>query len=239
MRGVGASEHSWFLALTPFGRRHYHMTAEEIITKFEEYVSDITELSTQEELDLVNKIYLEICSERPWEFLKKNAAGTILQDTTGYYISVPSDFGFFTENNTYTDNSYPIPNNASPKVIFVGASYDPYQIVNYSDRIQYRTQAGKAYLDMAGGKIRFTGSPSPSVMTTYNFDYCYIPAELTLDDSPIFPARFHGAIYHKMATESTIIDISDRAHSYAPENQKGYEDSMSRMEYWNSQLILD
>lgn len=49
------------------------MLASEIIAKFELYVDDSTELSTQEELDLLNKVYQKVADDRPWEILKKRS----------------------------------------------------------------------------------------------------------------------------------------------------------------------
>ena len=47
------------------------MTAQEIIAAFELKVDDSTELSTSEELALLNRVYQLVCDERPWEILKK------------------------------------------------------------------------------------------------------------------------------------------------------------------------
>ena len=66
------------------------MLTSELITKFELYVDDGTELSSQEELDLANKIYYSICNYRPWEWLKKTVTGTISSGT----ITLPTDFAY-------------------------------------------------------------------------------------------------------------------------------------------------
>lgn len=211
-------------------------TAAEIITAFELQVSDITELSSSEELALLNKKYIKICSLRPWEFLKTTASGTILSDTTGYYITVPSDFGYFAENNGFTNNAANIDNNASPKVIFVGTTYSPYQIVNFSDRRQYRNQNGFAYYDAVNNIIRFTGTP---VSTTYEFDYIKVPAKLITTDYPIFPGQFHDMIVYAMATDNDIVQLSPKATSYIKENNALYESDLEDMFYWNASLILN
>ena len=74
-------------------------TATELITIFELQVNDVTELSTSEELLVMNRIYQRVCSDRPWEFLKTSETGTLLgSGTDGFYITIPSDFGYFYEN---------------------------------------------------------------------------------------------------------------------------------------------
>lgn len=210
----------------------------QLITKFELQVNDVTELSSAEELDLANDIYLEVCADRPWEFLKTSAAGTILADTSGattvYYITTPSDFSFFSENRNYTDNSISNDYDAAPRVIFVGTNRQPYQIVNYSDRMQYVGQSGFAYLDLGLGKIIFTGAPSD---TTYQFDYIKVPARLVLAGTPIFPAQFHKIIPFGMAMNNDILQKSPKAKSYMKENGDRYDDTLLDMAYHNAQLI--
>jgi hypothetical protein len=207
------------------------LTGQQIINKFHLYTGDQSELSTQDELDLLNKVYDDVLNTRPWEFLKKSVSGSILTDAIGAYIPLPADFRYFIENNQKTDNADTTFNNASPKVIFVGPNFTPYQIVNYSDRRQFRTSSGFCYPDLANNVIRFTVAPTES---TYEFDYIYNWSALTLATSPLFPADFHDMLYQLMSVDSTIINLFDRAHSYAPENQKAADDMMRKLVYWNS-----
>lgn len=215
------------------------LTASQIITLFELQVNDITELSSSEELALLNRIYQKICLDKPWEFLKTQASGSILSDATGSYITPPVDFAYFTENNNYTDNSMGTFNNAAPKVIFVlsyGVAYQPYQIINFSDRRQYINRGGFAYFDAGSNIIRFTGTPAG---TTYEFDYIKVPAVLTLTDYPIFPGRFHDMIYFGMASDNEILQLSPKATSYAVENMNKYTQYMLDMTWYNSNLQLN
>ena len=206
-----------------------------LITDFELQVNDVTELSSSEELSILNRIYQSICAKRPWEFLKTSASGTMSgSGVDGYYITIPSDFGYFYENNTYTNNTLSAQNNASPKVIFIGANRTPYQIVNYSDRVQYLGKTGYAYVDLVNSKIYFTGTP---VSTTYLMDYIKIPALLTTSDYPIFNGRFHDIITFGMAVDNEILQLSPKAQSYAPENQAKFNQYLSDMEYHYSQFI--
>ncbi len=169
--------------------------------------------------------------DRPWEFLKKTVSGSIQTDGITSWITLPYDFRYFIENNEKTDNSSTSYNNASPKVVFIGSNYTPIQIVNFSDRRQFRNTSGFAYPDIVNQKLVFTWLPTE---TTYEFDYIYQWAELTLTSSPIFPADFHNMLYQLMAVDSVIINLFDRSHSYAAENQKGADKLFKALCYWNS-----
>lgn len=214
------------------------MTTDTIITQFELQVNDITELSSVEELMLLNRIYRKICNERPWEFLKTNVTGFLSFDSTSsmYYITMPADFAYFIENANYTDSSRAYDNPAVPKVIFVGANYAPYQVVNYSDRLKYRTAGGYAYADFANNKIWFTqaNNTNLSITSSYNFDYIKVPATLTAGQTPIIPTQFQEVIVFGMATANDVLQLSDKARSYQKENQAIYDQYILDMAYWNS-----
>lgn len=207
------------------------LTGQDIINKFHLYVGDQSELSTQDELDLANKIYDEVMNDRPWEILKTSASGTISSANGVSYITLPEDFRFFIENNQKTDNSETIYNNASPKVVFVGPNYTPYQIVNWSDRRQVRNAGNYCYPDLANNRIVFTTQPTE---TSYEFDYIKNWDVLTLATSPIFTADCHDMIYQGMAVDSVIINLFPRANSYAVENQKAFDSSLKKLQYLNS-----
>ncbi len=211
-------------------------TATEIITNFELQVSDVTELSTSEELYILNRVYQKVCSERSWEFLKVSDSGTMLgSGVDGYYATLPDDFAFFSQNYTYTDNTISTQQNSVPSVIFIGTNYTPYKIVNYSDRRQYLGKTGYAYLDLANSKVVFTGTP---VSTTYSYDYIKVPATLTASDTPVIPTRFQDVLVFGMAVEDAILQLSPKATSYAPENKNKYDEYILDMAFWNSQLNL-
>ena len=212
-------------------------TATELIQLFELQVSDITELSSAEELSILNRINNRVCLSRAWEFLKTSASGTLSgSGVDGYFITLPTDFSSFSENFQYTNNTISPQNNASPKVIFIGAKYSPYYLVNYSDRRQYLGSTGYAFLDLANDKIVFTGTP---VETSYDFDYLKTPPTLTAGDTPPMPARFQDILVYGMAAEDSVMQLSPKATSYANENRALYEQYMADMAYWNSQLQLN
>jgi hypothetical protein len=212
------------------------MTGQQIINKFHLYTGDQSELSTQDELDLLNKVYDDVMNKKPWEFLKKQASGSIQFDGTNYYISFPSDFRYLIENNQDTNNDTTTYNNASPKVIFVGPNYTPYQVMNWSDRRQQRGSGYFVYPDMANKRFVFTGNP---IEMTYEFDYIKNWDELALNTEPIFPSDFHDMLYQLMAVDSVIVNLFDRAHSYAKENQVAADDMLKKLSYYNSMLTFN
>lgn len=205
------------------------MTGQEEIENFELYVDDTTELSSAEELNLLNKIYYKVCSSRAWEFLKKEATGTMTSTTT---IALPSDFEYLIENYGYTDNQMSRNLNTKNMVVFVGGN--PFFIVNWSDRKQYDNNNGVCYVDFRNSIIKFPVAQSASA--TYSFDYKATPAALTTATSPVFPERFHPILYHGMAVDDMIIQIFDKARSYAEENQMKHDSYLVDMALWNANL---
>lgn len=207
------------------------MQTNEIIEKFRLYVDDGTELSSAEELDLAEKVYQKICSNRPWEFLKETATGSIVSNE----ITLPSDFSYFANNYQSTDSNVAQDQVTSPKVIFVGTNLDPYRVVNFTDRRKYANQS-VCYIDPSDSKIKFLSTPTG---TSYEFDYIKVPSSLTLGTSPIFPARFHDAIAYGMAVDDFAIQLFDKARSYAAENQVKYNGIIQDMAFWNAQFLFN
>ena len=204
------------------------MTTENIILGFEQYVDDTTELSPAQELALANKIYRKILDAKPWEFLKKEFIGTTTGSTT---VTLPADFKFMLPTYGYTDST----TDQGGLYVFIGSTLKPYKVVNWSDRKQYITTSQVCYLDIVNGNLVFTVAPDSGL--TISFDYIYRPDDLALDTSPVFPAEYHPAIYHGMATEDYIIQQFDKARSYAAENQAMYKNYLADLGAYNSQLI--
>lgn len=213
------------------------MTSSEIITKFELQVSDITELSSAEELYILNRVYNKVMTSRNWEILKTYKTGTMSgSGVDGYYVTLPDDFSHLSPNALWTDNTMETQQNSSPVVVFIGDNRSPYYVVNYSDRVQYLGKTGYAYVDIANNKLVFTGTP---VSTTYLFDYIKVAPALTSSDTPLIPARFQDILVYGMAVEDTILQLSPKATSYAVENQGRFESMLLDLAFWNSQLILN
>ena len=195
-----------------------------IIDKFELYAGDETELSSAEELDLLNKKYFYVLNLHEWEFLKKEATGTLSTSVDYVDIAVDhADFYSFAKNH---DNNQ--------KVVYIGDNYEPYEIIPFGNRRQYRNNQGYAYYDVRQKRLTFT--KQPSVADSYEFDYIYKPDDLTTATAPVFPVNFWDAIYHAMLLDNDIIQMSDKARREYQENQQKFEEIMSSMYAWNASI---
>lgn len=205
------------------------MNGEQIIAKFELYVDDSTELSSDEELDLANDIYHAICDDRPWEWLKKEWSGTTNGTTQ---IDLPDDFKYFIETGNYTDNSTETEDGTGAKYVFVNGS--KYLLINWSDRRQYENRNDVCWVDILNNKLVFAQAPDSGL--SISADYIHKPDDLTTSTSPIFPSSFHKIISHGMAIDDMIIQLFEKARSYADENQAMYDKYMRKLALYNSQL---
>lgn len=205
-------------------------TASQIITDFNLYIDDMTELSSTEELALLNRVYKNIASMKAWELFKKAHAGTT--STSLPYIELPSDFAFLTQNYNYTETAS---NAGENPVIFVGSTYKPYKVVSWSDRRQYRDQDNVCYIDIVDSRLYF--AKQPTVAEAVEFDYIYTPADLTTGDTPVIPTRFQPMIFHAMCIDDFIIQMSDKAKSYQREHEAKFKSYYDDMCMWNARLI--
>mgnify|MGYP003463156379 FL=1 len=188
-------------------------STQDIITAFELYFGDETSLSSAEELALVQKKYNEVLQSAEWAFLKKEATGTMSSTD----ITQPTDFDRLT-----TDQQ-----------IYIGSGKQNFQVVPYTGRRDFENQRGYFYYDAKNGKFVST----QSVSDTYAFDYIYVPPALDLVSSnPLFPIRFYDMLYHAMCIDADIINMSDKARSYAQLNQAKYESFLNSMKSWNDKL---
>ena len=206
------------------------LTAAQIIAQFELYVDDTSELSSTEELALLNKIYRKVLTQKPWECTKSEWLATT--DGTNRIV-LPVDFAYFVENQNYTDNSIATDFGSAPKAVFINNS--PYKVINWSDKRQYLNTPNVCYADISAGYLRFPVAPASGL--SISADYVFIPPDLTLTDTPIFPAAFHPMLYHGMAVDDMIIQLFDKARSYASANQAAYDSYMDDFSYHNANLI--
>ena len=185
----------------------------------------MTEMSDVEMEQLFDKVYSGVCSLKPWEFTKASHTATVAGTST----ALPTDFLSLTQNSQYVDNGW----YGSNPVIFVGTNYVPYTVVNWSERRQYRDRSGFAYIDTPNATLNFTAT----VNDTIEFDYHRQMPTLLNTESPAFPEEFQHIIYHGMAIEQMMLEIFEKARSYAPENELKYKDYLNRMSMWNARLI--
>ena len=89
-------------------------TTQDILNWFEVLIGDATELSSTDELRLLQETYDEVLRYKEWEFLKKEATGSI----SGTDIAQPDDF------DRLCVDPY----------IFLGDKYNPFQVVPFTER---------------------------------------------------------------------------------------------------------
>lgn len=204
------------------------MTPTQIIAKFELFMDDTTELSSDEEFDIFLKNYYKVCTEKTWEFLKKERTGVA---TNVAYVTLPTDFLFLTANANYT-NSEEL---ASNPVVYVGTTNRVYKVVSWSDRRAYRDQNNVCWIDYPAGRLVFA-APLTS-LETVEFDYHSIPPTPALSDTILIPSVYADIVYHAMCMDDSIIQQSDKAKSYLKENQAMYTSILNRMKMWDSKLV--
>lgn len=188
-------------------------TTSDIIQKFELYFGDETSLSSSEELDLLQKKYDDVLASEEWEFLKKEKTGTI----NGTDITQPTDFDRLTSDQN----------------IYLGTALQQYPVVPYTGRREFNNQNGYFYYDAKNEKFVATTSQS----NTYAFDYIYVPPALnTTNSNPVFPTRFYDMLYQMMCVDADIVNMSDKARSYASLNQKMADETLASMKSWNKKL---
>ena len=192
------------------------MTGEEIISLFNLLVDDSTELSSAEELDLLNASYQEVCDDRPWEFLKTEFSGTTDGTTV---LALPSNFSYFIEMN-----------DDGEKIILVDGH--SYLLINFSQRRQYKDQTGIAYFN--GTNLYFIEAPSTGLEVLG--DYIKTPDDLTIATSPIFKASFHKMLAYKMAISDFIVQANLSDNNSIENNTALYRDYLARMQYHNARL---
>ena len=192
------------------------MTGEDIISLFNLLVDDSTELSSAEELDLLNASYQEVCDDRPWEFLKTEFSGTTDGTTV---LALPSNFSYFIEMN-----------DDGEKIIWVDGH--SYLLINFSQRRQYKDQTGIAYFN--GTNLYFIEAPSTGLEVLG--DYIKTPDDLTIATSPIFKASFHKMLAYKMAISDFIVQANLSDNNSIENNTALYRDYLSRMQYHNARL---
>jgi hypothetical protein len=199
------------------------MLTSAIIERFNLQVDDATTLSSTEELALAQEVYNEVCADRPWEFLKKTATGTM--STSVSYIALPSDFKMFS------------PNLDERSVIFVGTDYDEYIVVAFSDRREYRNMDGYVYLDMVNRRLYFT--KQPTVAKTIEYDYIKLPATLTLSTAPeVTTDSFGNLIAYGMARRFPNMEQAEKGTSYANENEREYDRILTNLQLEDAHLKL-
>tara|TARA_R100001530_G_scaffold134845_2_gene110607 strand:+ start:11755 stop:12381 length:627 start_codon:yes stop_codon:yes gene_type:complete len=193
------------------------MTGTQIQAQFNNYTDNANELSDADVLILMNKIYHQILDDRPWEILKKEYSGTT--STSLDYVALPADFKMLVPNEVnYTE---PI------TVVYIGTDKDEFRVIPFSQRRKYRDIDNFCYVDHRQDRLVFTKQPTQA--RSIEYDYIYIPDDITASTSPVFRDTFHQAIVHGMALDHDIIEANEKALNYQQENNREYNKILSRM----------
>lgn len=200
----------------------------EIITDFELFLDDTTELSEAEEIRIAEKHSQRIANLIPWEVLKKSyASGSSVTSTTD---SLPTRFAYVIENDNYSENG----RYGSGPVIYVGSTYTPWKIVSWSDRRNYRNTSGYAWVDAPNDNMEFATAPNDTI----EYDYIEYPAELTATTDTIWiPDRFAPILYHSMCADDFVIQQTEKGRSYRDEHLANYNMYLKDMQSWNFKLV--
>jgi len=189
-------------------------TTNDILNQFHTIVGDETDLSSFEELELLNKVYNEILNTKKWEILKKEDTGTL----TGTEINTPDDFTRLLDE----------------PVIYLGENNKVFRVIPFSERRIYKGQNNIVYYDARQSKFVFLKEQDD----TYSYDYIYQPDAITDSVIPVFPSRFWGLFPFFMASDNDFIQLMDKNRSYAEENRLRGEMILNDMMAWNDDLTM-
>jgi len=192
------------------------MTGQNIIDKFNNYVSD--ELDLDFTLQLANDAKNAIESELQLEITKKvNSSGSVTSGQT-YTTSrtLPSDF--FTPLPIYvgTRQIYPVP-------------FEHQQI--------FQSDASKYWIDLANSNY-YIGGTQGSANTIY-FYYQRATNDLETTTSPVWPTRFHSLIPLHMAVMYYPIDGGERSRMLDDKFWTMYTQIKNQMIDWDMKLKLN
>lgn len=197
------------------------MIGQQILDLFHLIMDDTSELSTAEELIILNIVYKKICI-KPYEFLKVEKAGTLSGSVV--YVDLPTDFLMIPDN---------IVDHDSPKKVYVGSDERIYEVINFADRRDHTNTDGYCYVDFANQRLVFCKQPSAEA---YSYDYIKIPTDIAVGTSPIFSVA-NEVIAYGMAVDNFIMQQFPKAQSYINENQAKYQSALDTLDYYNSNLI--
>lgn len=209
------------------------MNGTQIIEKFELYSDDMTELSSDEELDLANSKISFICNLMPWEWLRKQFSGTINAQGS---ITAPTDFVRFLEN--YSENQ--TSDMPDTKVVYLGSGNTPYKVVPMGGRNNFNQINGVygsrniCWYNRPAGTIEFPSAQTPG--TAVSFDYVQKAPAITLGTEPIIPEDFHMMIVYLMLIDDEVIQKMG-ARSEAGKWNALYQQELTNLKAYNFSLI--
>jgi hypothetical protein len=200
-------------------------TGEQIINKFETYTDDTTNLSTEDELSVLNNKLTLIYEEQAWEFLRKVASGSI---GVSNKIYLPNDFNEFMENYDLEGNG------VAEKVVIVGI--EPFLVIPQSQR-NNAPYPRVCWINSADNSIEF--SVGGLANQNYSFDYKYIPVELKLNTVSALPSGYDEMMpILQMLMDEEVISKSEKARSNMQYNSMQYQKYLTNLKLKDAKIKL-
>jgi hypothetical protein len=183
------------------------MTGQDIINKFHECIDDMSRMSLDSEIRLLNRAYDIILEKKEWGFDVAMATGTI-----NGQVALPNDYRYFTASDGF---QYIVVNGGKVSVV----AYDESLDISLC-----------AYI--TGNNLNVKG-----VNGQYSFFYHKLPTYFTIanytTETPILPTRYHDALSFQMAVEFYPIDGTEQQANQMETYKKMLDESIYAM--YNSQ----
>lgn len=216
------------------------MIASTLITNFNTYSDDNSELATTEIINVINKCLRKIVGERPWNFCKLPISATT--DSNGY-ITLPTDFSQVAPNWAQ-DSTIWRPDTAvvyvgDPKIVFpiipqdlaiqanFGQIYYPvggfYNLIN-----QY------AYIDYANNRLVVNNQPNTTCYYSYKN---FLPDITATTDTIPLPHDYVDVLLYAMLVDDTMIQKIDALKNLLTTNNNMYQEYLSNLRVWDSSLL--
>jgi hypothetical protein len=203
------------------------LTGQNIVDKFNLYKDDTSELSDAESLDLAQNIYNDVLMDREWEWLRKTFSGVTNSDGS---VTLPADFISVMKNYSEDETS------SIPEKAVVYVNQDVYPVIPMGARTLQGGLGNFFYIDPVNNVMKSTATLGGGIAVS--FDYKMRPPALTLTTSPVFPAENHMMIVYGMAIDDDIIQIFEKARSYAAVNQMKYDKHMTALARYSNKFLI-
>lgn len=189
------------------------MTGSEIKI-FTENILDGQSIDTDLFYQLLNIAKTKLEEQRLWQYLKKSY-------NPGVASSAAVDLGSLTDF-------------ALDYKVMVGTNLE-YLPVPFEEKYIYARSSGRYYIDWANEQLYLLGNNIPSDQL-YIFYKRFTP-ELTADNSPVFPYRFHFILgFYVAAYYQVGIDSDDLFARMGPENRTAAMELERSMKIWDSNI---
>lgn len=200
------------------------MLASDILTSVKLYGFD--DLGNVEFLSILNDVYHDLNNLEAWPYLEKVVTGNSTSGTAQLFASTLDIKQVLSLINTTQ-----------------GYSLTPYNtdqfFKDFTSMLTTTGQPGIYYLTVvdtaAPNGWNLSAWPIPNSVDAYQLRYLYIPADLTISDTPVLPARYHRILVYGVLAE--LYDQEDDMDAAIREQNK-YDRRIARMrdDLWSRQF---